>query len=148
MLAATVILNRAVLRRADQRANRPTSKVEASTPRNRRGLDGWFVTKQEQLAPAPSPSVVYAFEEAQNRSNPSPAPTPAPDRVDGRSLSSLMHAQAKLHRNGWMPWPQTCKHPPKRRMKSTPSGDLDLGDRMRVIGVDEAGRGPASGPYS
>jgi len=77
---ATVILNRAVLRRADQRANRPSSKVEASTPQTAEDWMAGFQTKQEQPAPAPSPSVdPRAFEEAfRNRSNPSPAQTPAP----------------------------------------------------------------------
>ena len=77
---ATVILNRAVHRRAEQRAERANPTAEKRREETSEDWMAGFQTKQTAPAPAQSPTVdAGAFEQAfRNRSTPSPAPAPAP----------------------------------------------------------------------
>ncbi len=77
---ATIILNRAVVRRSERR---PTGMNDAQTKKPNETAEDWmagFQTGQQAPRPVESPSVnSQAFEQAfRNRSTPSPAPTPSP----------------------------------------------------------------------
>jgi hypothetical protein len=77
---ATVILNRAIHRRADQRAERIKPTAEQRPKETSEDWMAGFQTKPSAPAPAQSPTVdARAFEQAfRNRSTQSPAPTPTP----------------------------------------------------------------------
>jgi hypothetical protein len=77
---ATVILNRAIHRRADQRAERIKPTAEQRPKETSEDWMAGFQTKPSTPAPAQSPTVdARAFEQAfRNRSTQSPAPTPTP----------------------------------------------------------------------
>ena len=92
---ATVILNRAVHRRADQRAERvQPDAIERSQETPEDWMAG-FQAKHTAPTPAQSPTVdAGAFEQAfRNRSTPSPAPTPAPPVALTEAASVVLEAR-------------------------------------------------------
>ena len=92
---ATIVLNRALVRRADQRAERAEMKPEAKPSETAEDWMAGFHAKREQPAPAVSQSVdASAFQEAfRNRSNPSPAPSPAPPTALTDAASIVLDAR-------------------------------------------------------
>ncbi|MGB0726480.1 MAG: hypothetical protein ACPGQO_06805, partial [Candidatus Poseidoniaceae archaeon] len=92
---ATIVLNRALVRRADQRAERAEMVQDAKAPETVEDWMAGFQAKREQPAPAVTQSVdASAFQEAfRNRSNPSPAPSPAPPTALTDAASIVLDAR-------------------------------------------------------
>ena len=92
---ATVVLNRALVRRADQRAQRSAIQQEATPPEKAEDWMAGFHAKREQPEPVVSKRVdASAFEAAsRNRSNPSPAPAPAPPSALTDAASIVLDAR-------------------------------------------------------
>ena len=92
---ATIVLNRALVRRADQRAERAEMKPQAKPSETAEDWMAGFHAKREQHVPAVSQSVdASAFQEAfRNRSNPSPAPSPAPPSTLTDAASIVLDAR-------------------------------------------------------
>lgn len=128
---ATVILNRAVTRRADQRAERATAQVESAPPETVEDWMAGFQTKQGEPVPTPSPSVdASAFEQAfRNRSNPSPAPTPAPPTALTDAASIVLDARTSQAASARLDELAANLAPPSEASKDIDSilDDLDLG---------------------
>ena len=92
---ATVVLNRALVRRADQRAERVAMNPNPKPPETAQDWMAGFHTRREEPTPAVSRSVdATAFQEAfRNRSNPSPAPDPAPPTALTEAASIVLDAR-------------------------------------------------------
>ncbi|RJV02834.1 MAG: hypothetical protein DWC11_00080 [Candidatus Poseidoniales archaeon] len=92
---ATIILNRAVHRRAEQRADRVKPTPEQRSEETSEDWMAGFQTKHTAPKPAESRTVdAGAFEQAfRNRSTPSPAPTPAPPVALTEAASVVLEAR-------------------------------------------------------
>ena len=92
---ATVVLNRALVRRAGQRAERTAMSPDQKPQETVEDWMAGFQTRQEQPVREVSRSVdASAFQEAfRNRSNPSPAPDPAPPTALTEAASIVLDAR-------------------------------------------------------